>query len=164
MDDEIDDIVITSLQKYKDFELKSVNRSDAAEDLKTDSDREKEKEIEPLVKKIKDALGEMVKDVKASTRLSNSPSCIVADEHDPTVQMQHILKAMGQKNMPEFKPILEINPGHEIVKKLRDSADESVIRDISFLLLEQAMLIEGVELKDPVEFVKRLNRVMEKAL
>lgn len=164
MDDEIDDIIIATVPKFKDINLKSVNRSDAAESLKSDEDKKKEKEIEPLINKIKDALGDEVKDVKASTRLSGSPSCIVADENDPTVQMQHLLKAMGQKNMPDFKPILEINPEHEIIKKLEGTDDGAVIEDISHLLLEQALLIEGVELKNPSEFVKRLNRVMGKAL
>ncbi|MBP7734920.1 MAG: molecular chaperone HtpG [Spirochaetes bacterium] len=164
MDDEVDDIIIASVPKFKDINLKSVNRSDAAESLKSEEDKQKEKEIEPLIKKIKDVLGEEVKDVKASTRLSDSPSCIVADESDPTVQMQHLLKAMGQKNMPDFKPILEINPEHEIIKKLETADDKAVVEDISHLLLEQALLIEGVELKSPSEFVKRLNRVMGKAL
>ena len=102
--------------------------------------------------------------MKASTRLSESPSCIVADETDPTVQMQGILKAMGQKNMPEFKPILEINPEHDIIKKLSETSDKDVIEDISFLLLEQAMLIEGVELTSPSQFVNRINRIMGKAI
>ena len=164
MDDEIDDIVITAVPNYKDTALKSVNRSDAAESLKTDDDKQKEKDIEPVIKKIKETLGDLVKDVKASTRLSDSPSCIVADEKDPTVQMQHLLKAMGQKNMPDFKPILEINPEHEIIKKLAGTEDAAVIADVSHLLLEQALLIEGVELKSPSEFVKRLNRVMGKGL
>lgn len=164
LSDEIDEIVITTIPKYKDFELKSVNRSDAADDLKSDDDKEREKKIEPLVKKIKEKLGENVKDVIASTRLSDSPSCIVADENDPTVQMQHILKAMGQENLPEFKPVLEINPDHEIIKKLEGAADEALIEDISFLLLEQAMLVEGMELKSPNAFVARMNRVMNKAI
>ncbi len=164
MDDEIDDIIIATVPKFKDVNLKSVNRSDAAESLKSEEDKQKEKEIEPLVKTIKEVLGDLVKDVKASTRLSDSPSCIVADENDPTVQMQHMFKAMGQKNMPDFKPILEINPEHEIIKKLEGTEDKAVIEDISHLLLEQALLIEGVELKSPSEFVKRLNRVMGKAL
>lgn len=164
LSDEIDEIVITTVPKYKDFELKSVNRSDAADDLKSDDDKEREKKIEPLVKKIKEKLGDNVKDVIASTRLSDSPSCIVADENDPTVQMQNILKAMGQDSLPEFKPVLEINPDHEIIKKLESTEDESLIEDISFLLLEQAMLVEGMELKSPNNFVARMNRIMNKAL
>ncbi len=164
LSDEIDEIVITTIPKYKDFELKSVNRSDAADDLKSDDDKEREKKLEPLVKKIKEKLGEHVKDVIASTRLSDSPSCIVADENDPTVQMQHILKAMGQDSLPEFKPVLEINPDHEIIKKLENTDDEALIEDISFLLLEQAMLVEGMELKSPNAFVARMNKIMNKAL
>jgi molecular chaperone HtpG len=164
LDNEIDEIVISAVFKYKEFDLKSVNRADAANDLKTDSDKEKEKEISPVVEKIKKALGDRVKDVRASSRLSDSPSCIVADENDPTVQMQHIMKMMGQKGMQDFKPILEINPGHSIIISLINTTDENLIQDISSLLLEQAMLIEGVELKNPGEFVVRLNRIMSMAV
>ena len=86
------------------------------------------------------------------------------DEHDPTMQMQQILKMMGNKDLPDVKPILEINPTHPIVVKLAAVQDESVIDDTSRLLLEQALLVEGGELKDPAGFVKRLNRALEKAL
>ena len=78
--------------------------------------------------------------------------------------MQNILKAMGQTALPDFKPVLEINPEHEIIKKLENVADESLIEDISFLLLEQAMIVEGMELKDPNAFVGRLNRITGKSL
>ena len=164
MDDEIDDIVIPTIGQYKEKELKAVNRSGADEDIKTEDDKAKEEEAKPLVEKIKEALGEEVKDVKASSRLSDSPSCIVSDADDPTMQMQQMLKAMGQTEMPDFKPILEINPDHEIVRKLTDSDDKDLISDISFLLLEQARLVEGGEIKSPVDFVKRLNRIMGKAV
>jgi len=164
MDQDIDEIVIPSVHKYKDTEFRSINRSDAAEDLKTESDKEHEKQIEPLIKRIKDVLGDDVKDVKASTRLSDSPSCVVADENDPTVQMQTILKSMGQKNVPEFKPILEINPTHAIVQSMADISDGPLFEDISRLLFEQALLIEGVPIKDPARFAKCLNDVMSKAL
>ncbi len=164
MSDEVDEIVIPSIGKYKDVDLKSVNKSGSAEDLKTEEDKEAGKKIEPVLKKIKDALGDKVKDVVISSRLSDSPSCIVADENDPTVQMQQMLKAMGQKDIPDFVPILEVNPDHEIVKKLSSIDDKDFIADVSFMLLEQAMLMEGAELKKPADFVKRLNRLMEKAL
>ncbi len=165
MDDEIDEIVISGVPKYKDYELKSVNRSDAAEDLKSEEDKEKEKNVEPLVKKIKEKLGDRVKDVVASTRLSDSPSCIVADENDPTVKMHNLMKAMGQGgDIPELKPILEINPDHEIVKKLDGSSDDALLEDVSNLLLEQAMIVEGVEISDPTGFVSRINRIMSKAI
>ncbi len=164
MSDEVDEIVVPSIGKYKDIDLKSVNKSGSAEDLKTEKDKDAEKEIEPVLKKIKEALGDKVKDVVVSSRLSDSPSCIVADENDPTVQMQQMLKAMGQKDLPDFVPILEVNPDHEIVKKLSSVEDKDFIADVSFMLLEQAMLMEGAELKKPADFVKRLNRLMEKAL
>ena len=164
MDDEIDEIVIPSIGKYKDTDLKSANRSDAAKELDTDKDSESEKEVKPLIKKIKKVLKDHVKDVKPSSRLSDSPSCIVADESDPTLQMQHMMKAMGQNAMQESKPILEINPSHKIVTKLKDTEDKEIIEDVSWLLFEQAMLIEGAELKDPSKFAKRLNNIMAMAL
>ncbi len=165
MADEIDEIVIPTLGKYQDIELKAINRTGADEALKTDADKKKEKEIGPLLEKIKEALGERVKEVRASSRLNDSPSCIIADENDPTIQLQQMLKAMGQKEIPDFKPILEINPNHAIVTKLRDNVeDKDLLEDVSNLLLEQAMLVEGAEIKKPAEFVKRLNRILTKAL
>jgi molecular chaperone HtpG len=164
MDDEIDEIVIPSVMKYKDYEFKSVNRSDAAEDHKTEEDKKEEKEIEPLVEKIKKELGDEVKDVKASTRLHDSPSCIVADSNDPTAQMQAMLKAMGQDAMTNVKPILEINPRHPIVQKMNSMKSDKMFKDACHLLLEQALLIEGVKLENPADFVQRINVIMEKAL
>ncbi len=164
MDEEIDELVIPSVMKYQDIEFKSINRSDAAEDLKTDKDKEEEKEADPLIGRMKDLLKDDVKDVKASTRLSDSPSCIVVDENDPTVQMQGILKSLGQDKAADIKPILEINPTHAIVSRLKDVQDDGMFEDISRLLLDQALLIEGVELKNPAGFVRRLNAIMDKAL
>ena len=160
MDDEIDEIVIPTLVKYKDKDIKAINRSGTADELKSKDDKEKEKVAKPVVEKIKKALGDAVKDVVASSALGNSPSCIVMDENDPTIQMQHMFKAMGQKEMPEVKPILEINPEHEIVKKISSANDDMFIEDISFLLLEQAKIMEGEEIKKPADFVKRLNRIL----
>jgi molecular chaperone HtpG len=164
MDDEIDELVAPAIGRYQDVELKSVGRSGTAEDLKTEVDKEKAKEISPLLKKIKKMLGEEVKDVRASSRLSDSPSCIVADDNDPTIQMQHIFKALGQKDLPEVKPILEINPDHSIVKKLAATEDKELSEDISRLLFEQALIVEGAELANPAEFARRLNRVIDKSL
>jgi len=164
MDDDIDDIVIPTVGKYAEIDLKAINKSSAADDLKTDDDKKKEKASEPVAKKIKDALGDKVKDVVISSRLTESPSCIVVDENDPTVQMQQMLKAMGQTEMPEFTPILEINPDHAIVKKLGESKDKELIADVSQILLDQAMLAEGVMLKHPAEFVKKLNAVLSRTL
>jgi len=164
LDDEIDEIIMPSIPNYKEKDLKSVNRSGAADDLKKESDKDKAKAIKPLIKKIKSVLGDKVKDVKASNRLSDSPSCIVADENDPTAQMQEIMRATGQVGMPEVKPILEINPDHEIVKKLITMRKRKSFDDSALLLYEQALLQEGVKLDNPAGFVKRLNKLMEKAL
>ena len=165
LDDEIDEIIFSAIHKYKDYELKAVNRSDAAEDLKSADDKDNEKSIEPLIKKIKAVLKVKVKDVKASTRLSDSPSCIVADSNDPTAQMQEMLKAMGQSTMgEEIKPILEINPNHPIVKKMINMRKGKAFNEVADLLLDQAKLLEGVKLDDPTDFVKRLNSVLQKSL
>jgi len=164
LDDEIDEIIMPSIPTYKEKDLKSVNRSGAADDLKKESDKDKEKEVKPLIKKIKSILGDKVKDVKPSNRLSDSPSCIVADENDPTAQMQEIMRATGQVGMPEIKPILEINPNHDIIKKLVGMRKGKFFDDSVLLLYEQALLQEGVKLENPAGFVKRLNKLMEKSL
>ncbi len=164
MDDEIDDIVIPSIGKYGDLELKAINKSGAAEELKTEDHKKREKAAKPVVKKVKEALGDRVKKVIVSSRLTEAPSCIVVDENDPTVQMQHMLKAMGQTDLPDFTPILEINPDHVIVKKLGETEDEQLIKDISGILLDEAMLAEGVMIKHPTQFVKRLNAVLSRIL
>lgn len=164
LDDDIDDIVIPGFGKYKDFELKAVNRSGSDEDLGGNKEEaeKKEKEFKSVVEKIKKALGEKVKDVKLSKTLSGeNPSCIVVDENDPSYQMIQMMKAMGQ-NGPELKPILEINADHPIIAKIKDSDDETLIKDVSEVLFDQALLIAGAELKEPAEFVKHLNNLLSK--
>ena len=164
LDDEIDEIIIASVPNYDEKDLKSVNRSGAADDISEDADKDSEKSTKPVLKKIKKVLGDKVKDVKVSSRLSDSPSCIVADENDPTAQMQEIMKSMGQTGMPEIKPILEINPNHEIVKKLKSMTRQKSFDDIALLLYEQALIQEGVNLEDPAGFVNRLNKVISNGL
>lgn len=164
MADEIDDIVIPSYNKYKDFELKAVNRAGSDEELGVDKKEaeKKEKEFKPVVEKIKKALGDRIKDVHLSKRLSDSPSCIVVDENDPSLQMERMMRAMGQSGFGEIKPILEVNGEHPLVASLRECDDESHIEDVSAVLLDQALLVGGAELKDPADFVKRLNRLLVK--
>jgi molecular chaperone HtpG len=167
LDDEFDELVFGSVDKYQEIELKAVNKASAGEDLKEESDpevKEKEDQLKPLLEKMKGVLGDRVKDVKASVRLADSPSCIVSDEGEPSMQMQQMLKAMGQTGMPSLKPTLEINPDHEIVKKLLGSSDDALIGDASWLLLEQALLIEGLPVDNPATFVQRLNRVLTRAV
>ncbi|MEL1226388.1 MAG: molecular chaperone HtpG [Candidatus Neomarinimicrobiota bacterium] len=166
LDDEIDEIIITGVPKYDDKELKSVNRSGASDDFSDDKDKEKEEEksLKPVLKKMKKLLGDKVKDVKVSSRLNDSPSCIVADENDPTAQMQEMMRSMGQIDMPEIKPILEINPNHDIVSKLKDKTRQKSFDNIAYLLYEQALIQEGVKLEDPSGFVNRLNDVIKETL
>lgn len=164
MADDIDEIVIPAFGKYKDFDLKAVNRAGSDEDLGGDKEEAKKKEeaFKPVVEKIKKALGEKVKEVKLSKTLTgDNPSCIVVDENDPSYQMERMMKAMGQA-VPEAKPILEVNGDHPIVEKIKATDDEDVIKDISEVLLDQALLIAGVELKAPADFVKSLNKLLSK--
>lgn len=164
MADEIDDIVIPAYGKYGDFELKSVNRAGSDEELGVNKEEAKKKEeaFKPVQEKIKKALGERVKDVVLSKRLSDSPSCIVIDENDPSLQMERMMKAMGQGSGNFVKPILEVNADHAFVKKLEDASDETFIQQVSEVLLDQALLVSGEELKDPVAFVKAMNALLTK--
>ena len=164
LDDEIDEFVFAGIDKYGDTDLKAVNKTSAGEDLKTEEDKDKTEDLKPLLDKLKAALGPKVKDVRASMRLADSPSCIVSDEEEPSMKMRQMLRAMGQSGgLPDSKPILEVNPDHEIVKKLQATDDDSFLNDAAFLLFDQALLIEGVALEDPAAFVQRLNRVLTKA-
>ncbi len=160
LDDDLDEIVFSGIEKYGDIDLKAVNKSSTSEDLKDEAEPDKAEALKPLLDKLKATLGDRVKDVRGSVRLADSPSCIVSDEEEPSIQMQQMLRAMGQKEIPAPKPTLEINPDHDIVKKLLSRIDDPVVEDASWLLLDQALLMEGVPLQDPGAFVQRLNRIL----
>ena len=160
LDDEVDEIVFAGVDTYGDIDLKSVNKASASEDLKDEAEPDKAEALKPLIEKLKSTLGDRVKDVRASVRLADSPSCIVTDEEEPTMRMQQLMRAMGQKDIPALKPTLEINPDHQIVKKLLARPDDDVTKDAAWLLLDQALLLEGVPLEEPATFVQRLNRVL----
>ena len=168
LDDDIDEIVFSTIDKYGDTDLKAVNKGAASEDLKDESTPEKAAEkaeaLKPLLEKIKGTLGEVVKEVRVSTRLADSPSVIVSDEDEPSARMRHMMRAMGQKEMPEPTPTLEINPDHEIIKKLLADPGNGKAEDAAWLLFDQALLLEGVPLKDPATFVQRLNRVLNQSI
>ncbi len=163
-DKEIDEIITPSIGKYQDWDLKDIT---ACEAPKTEQTEEEKKEIDDkfasIVEKIKNALGSEVKDVRTTNRLSDSPSCVVKDSSDPMASMAHMFRMMGQE-MPESAPILEINPEHQIVQALNGYPDDAMIEDISHLLLDQAKISEGMEIKDPISFAKRLSNIMAKAL
>ncbi|SDH37321.1 molecular chaperone HtpG [Propionivibrio dicarboxylicus] len=162
LSDRVDEWVIGYLTEFDGKSLQSVAKGGL--DLGKLEDEAEKKEAEQaadeykeLIEKIKTALGEKVKDVRVTHRLTDSPSCVVADENDMGGNLARILKAAGQK-APEMKPILEINPKHPAVMRLK--YEETRFDDWAALLLEQAMLAEGGTLDDPAGFVRRINDLM----
>jgi len=166
LDEEVDAIVFPMVGEYDKTPIKPVNNSDIDEEIKEDTTKteENEKTYKEMLIKMKELLKDDVKDVKISGRLSDSPSCLIYDKNDPDFQMQQMLKQMGQDNLPSVKPILEINPDHEIFTKLMEKNDFSQLQDIAYLLLDQAKLQEGMKIEDISAFAKRLNRFIAKAL
>jgi molecular chaperone HtpG len=164
LDDDFDEIIFAGVGKFGEIDLKSVNKTATDEDLKDEAEANKAEGLKPLLEKLKATLGERVKDVRASVRLADSPSCIVSDDEEPSLQMQQMMRAMGQTNIPAPKPTLEINPDHEIVKKLLTHTDDAIAEDAAWMLLDQALLMEGEPLKDPATFVQRLNRILQNSM
>ena len=162
MTDDIDDIVVPSIGTFEELPLKAINKSGAVDELDKEESKKKAKEGKSVLKKMKKALDKRVKDVVASSRLVDAPAVIVVDDNDPSVQMQQILKAMGQTDMPETTPILEVNLESPILKKIELSDDENYIAELSNVLLDQALISEGVMPKDPADFVKRLNSLLSR--
>lgn len=161
MTDEIDEFVISSIGKYEDIELKAVNRSGAMDDFMSEEEKKQAKEEgKEVAKKIKDALGDRVKDVVVSKRLGDVSAVVIADENDPTVQMQQLLKAMGQEEV-SISPILEVNADDSFVKKILDSKDDAFVKDACSVLLDQALLCEGVMPKNPAEFAQKLHELLK---
>ena len=164
-DKEIDEIVTPMYGAYQEWEFKDITSCEAPKVEQTEEQKkEVEEKFEDITKKIKDILGVAVADVKVTNRLSESPSCVVKDAGDAQMaQMAQMMRAMGQE-MPETAPILEINPDHEIVKKLNGYSDDKMVEDVSWVLLDQAKLSEGMEITDTVAFAQRLSRITAKAL
>ena len=164
MHDRVDEWVMAHLTEFDGKSLQSVAKG-RLELGKLEDEAEKKREEEQagackeLTEKVKKTLGERVKDVRVTLRLTESPACLVMDEHDMSAHLQRLLKAAGQKS-PESKPILEINPHHALVQRLNDEADEQRFGDLSQILFDQALLAEGGTLDDPAGFVKRLNQLM----
>ena len=147
------------------YDLKSVTHSDAADNIKdTEKESKASKKLEPLIDKMKVVLGDNVKDIKMSNRLTDSPCCLVADQNDPTARMQEMMKAMGQGSGEKVKPIMEINPKHSLIKKIHKLKKGKSFNDAVHLLYDQALMLEGVKIDDPSSFVERLNDMMSKSL
>lgn len=163
MSDRVDEWMMSFLSEYEDKKFVSVAKGDV--DLGKLEDKEEQKKAEEaskdykdLLKKMQDELGDKVKEVRVSHRLTDSPSCLVVEEHDMAMSMQKLLKQAGH-SVPDTQPILEINPEHILVKRLRETADDEHFADWTHILFDQAMLSEGGQLDDPVTFVKRVNEL-----
>ncbi len=118
-----------------------------------------EEEAKTLVEKIKGTLGDKVKDVRVTHRLTDSPACLVSEAHDLSGNLARMLKAAGQQ-APESKPILEVNPTHKLVKRIESESEASVQNELAHVLFDQALLAEGGQLDDPASFVKRMNSLI----
>lgn len=159
-DEEIDEIVIPTIGKYKELDVKSVAEGLKDDAMVTKADPIVEGRLKPLMEKLTAALGDEVKEVRVGWSLTDSPSCVVFDEGEMNAQMMQILKAMGQ-SAPASKPSLEINPNHPIVAKLEVCDD---VADVASILLDEAKLLGGMAIKDPASFAKKLNALLAKAL
>ena len=166
LDDEVDAIVIPMVHEFDKTPLKPVNNSNIDEEIKNDekTSEENSQKFASLIVKMREILKDEVKDVKISNRLDDSPSCLVYDKDDPDFQMQQMLRQMGQDNLPKVKPILEINAEHEILNKLLKQDNVAILNDVSFLLLDEARMKEGMKIEDMPNFAKRLNSLISKAL
>jgi molecular chaperone HtpG len=165
LSDPVDEWLVSSLGEYKDKPLKSVAKGALdLEDLATSEDKKaneaKEKDLAGLTEKMQSLLGEQVKSVRVSQRLTDSPACLVADETDLGGNLERILQSMGQ-SAPDAKPIMEINPDHPLIRQL--SPEHTYLDDWTRVLFDQAALSEGAPLPEPAAYVQRVNDLLTKA-
>jgi len=169
--DRVDEWLVSHLTEYEEKQFQSVAKGDVSLDEITASDNKNEKEelqqkdekfkseFDDVIKRIKTVLGDQVKDVRLSHRLTSSPACLVVDEQDMGSQLQRLLKAAGQ-DVQEVKPIFELNPEHKLVYHLRDEHNDERFQEWTHILFDQAVLAEGGQLKDPAVFVQRMNKLL----
>jgi molecular chaperone HtpG len=162
-DKEIDAIVAPSIGTYKEWTLKDITTMDAPDSKSEEEKEEISKEFKSLTDRLSDVLGEEIKEVKTTSRLTSSPSCVVKDANDPMAGMAHMFAQMGQE-MPETPLILEVNPDHAMIQKLDKLENETTFADMAWILLDSAKLAEGLEPKDKAEFSARISRVATAAL
>ena len=161
MVDRIDEWMSGYLNEYAGKKLRNVAKGDLELDKLGGASAEQRKQTakaaEGVVARLKELLGERVRDVRVSSRLTDSPSCIVLDEHDMGLAMQRLMKQAGHE-VPASRPVLEINPAHALVKRIE--TDSTQAADLALLLLDQAQLLEGVALEDPAAYVRRVNALL----
>ena len=158
LSDRVDEWLVANFGEFEELSLKSIAKGDLDDLDSKEEKKEKEKTVkdyEKVISKAQEILDNQVKEVKVSSRLSESPSCLVADENELGGNMERIMKSLGQ-DVPETKPILEINPSHPLVMKLKSKVDEDIVK----VLFDQAVLSEGGQIKEPAESVKRMNKLM----
>ena len=158
LSDRVDEWLVANFGEFEELSLKSIAKGDLDDLDSKEEKKEKEKTVkdyEKVISKAQEILDNQVKEVKVSSRLSESPSCLVAEENELGGNMERIMKSLGQ-DVPETKPILEINPSHPLVMKLKSKVDEDIVK----VLFDQAVLSEGGQIKEPAEFVKRMNKLM----
>jgi molecular chaperone HtpG len=164
LSDRVDEWMLGGLTEFDGKKLQSIAKGDLdLGKLEDEAEKEAKKHVEDaakdLVERIKTTLGEQIKEVRVTHRLTDSPACLVAGEHDLSGNLERMLKAAGQKT-PESKPTLEINPTHALVERLKTEKNEVKFNDLAHLLFDQALLAEGGQLKDPASFVKRMNSLL----
>lgn len=159
LSDRIDEWLTGHLAEYEGKKLQSITKGKIDIDGDEAQVKEQEKSMEPMLKQIKSILSERIKDVHLTTRLTDSPACVVADENDMGLEMQRILQSAGQQ-LPASKPIFEINPDHALIKRLHDTEDDVRFETMTWVLFEQALLAEGGQLDNPAEFVRRMNELL----
>jgi molecular chaperone HtpG len=160
MFDRIDEWMVGYLGEYEGKKLRNVAKGELPLDEAEKKQQEAvAKEAEPLLKKLKELLSERVGDVKVSARLTDSPSCLALNDYEMAPHLARLLREAGQE-LPESRPVLEINPGHPLLKRVEVEADEGRAKDLANLLLDQAEIAAGAQLADPAAFVQRVNRVL----
>ena len=164
LSDRVDEWMLGGLTEFDGKKLQSIAKGDLElGKLEDEAEKEAKKQVEDaakdLVEKVKATLGEQVKEVRVTHRLTDSPACLVAGENDLSGNLERMLKAAGQKT-PESKPTLEINPTHGLVERLKAEKDDAKFNDLAHLLFDQALLAEGGQLNDPASFVKRMNSLL----
>ncbi|MDP2893009.1 MAG: molecular chaperone HtpG, partial [Sulfurimonas sp.] len=166
LNEEVDTIIFPMVTEYKEYKLISVAdaKFEESEDDKK-AHEESAKAFEGLTKELKDILGESVKSVEVTFDLIDSPVKLKEDKEDPSFMMAQIMRQMGQhSDAPAPAYILQINPKHELIIKLKNSVDQNLISDAAHVLLDQAKLFDGKEIEDTAGFILRLNRIITKAI
>jgi len=164
MSDKVDEWMLGGLTEFDGKKLQSIAKGDLdLGKLEDESEKEAQKKVEEaskdLIERIQKTLGDDVKEVRVTHRLTDSPACLVAGEHDLSGNLARMLKAAGQ-DAPESKPVLEVNPDHRLVEKLKGEKDDGKFTDYARVLFDQALLAEGGQLDDPASFVRRMNELL----